>query len=84
MLRDVVSTVAITAMRVALCGGVLINGVRWARVLARAESQNRFQSSQRARHAMTPLPAGDAFFTVAIMSATFLTEVALFILIGII
>jgi hypothetical protein len=71
-------------MRVAPCGVVLINGARWARVLARAESQNRFQSSQRARHAMTPLPAGDAFFTVAIMSATFLTEVALFILIGII
>ena len=33
---------------------------------------------------MTPLPAGDAFLTVAIMSVTFLTEVALFILIGLI
>jgi hypothetical protein len=33
---------------------------------------------------MTPLSAGDAFLTVAIMSVTFLTEVALFILIGLI
>jgi hypothetical protein len=33
---------------------------------------------------MTPLPAGDAFLTVAIMSATFLTEVAFFIVIGMI
>jgi hypothetical protein len=33
---------------------------------------------------MTPLSAGDAFLTVAIMSVTFLTVVALFILIGMI
>ncbi len=33
---------------------------------------------------MTPLSAGDAFLTVAIMSVTFLTVVALFILIGLI
>ena len=33
---------------------------------------------------MTPLSAGDAFLMVAIMSLTFLTEVALFILIGLI
>jgi hypothetical protein len=31
---------------------------------------------------MTPLPTGDVFLTVAIMSFTFLTEVAAFILIG--
>jgi hypothetical protein len=31
---------------------------------------------------MTPLSAGDVFLTVAIMSVTFLTEVGLFILIG--
>jgi hypothetical protein len=43
-----------------------------------------YGASQRARHAMTPLPAGDAFLMVAIMSLTFLTEVALFILIGLI
>jgi hypothetical protein len=32
--------------------------------------------------AMTPLPKGDVFVTVAIMSITFLTEVGAFILIG--
>lgn len=31
---------------------------------------------------MTPLSAGNAFLIVAIMSVTFLTEVAVFILIG--
>jgi hypothetical protein len=31
---------------------------------------------------MNPLSAGGAFLTVAIMSVTFLTEIALFILIG--
>jgi hypothetical protein len=31
---------------------------------------------------MTPLPTGDVFLTVAIMSITFLTEVGVFILIG--
>lgn len=31
---------------------------------------------------MTPLPKGDVFLTVVIMSITFLTEVAAFILIG--
>jgi hypothetical protein len=31
---------------------------------------------------MTPLPKGDVFLTVAIMSITFLTEVAAFILVG--
>jgi hypothetical protein len=31
---------------------------------------------------MTTLPTGDVFLTVAIMSVTFLTEVAAFILIG--
>jgi hypothetical protein len=31
---------------------------------------------------MNPLPASDVFLTVAIMSVTFLTEVGLFILIG--
>jgi hypothetical protein len=33
---------------------------------------------------MNPLSASDVFLTVAIMSVTFLTEVALFILIGMI
>ena len=33
---------------------------------------------------MDPLPARDVFLTVAIISATFLTEVGLFILIGVI
>jgi hypothetical protein len=33
---------------------------------------------------MNPLSAGDVFLTVAIMSATFLAEIALFILIGLI
>lgn len=33
---------------------------------------------------MNPLSAGDVFLTVAIMSATFLPEIALFILIGLI
>ena len=33
---------------------------------------------------MNPLSAGDVFLTVAIMSVTFLTEIALFILIGMI
>jgi hypothetical protein len=33
---------------------------------------------------MTPLPAGGAFLMVAVMSVTFLIEVALFILIGLI
>jgi hypothetical protein len=32
---------------------------------------------------MNPLSAGDVFLTVAIMSATFLTEVGLFILVGV-
>jgi hypothetical protein len=31
---------------------------------------------------MDPLPASDVFLTVAIMSVTFLTEVGLFVLIG--
>ena len=31
---------------------------------------------------MTPLSAGDAFLTVAIMSITFLIEVGFFVLIG--
>jgi hypothetical protein len=31
---------------------------------------------------MTPLSASDLFFTVAIMSVTFLTEVGIFILVG--
>ena len=31
---------------------------------------------------MTPLPAGDVFLTVAMMSSTFLIEVGFFILIG--
>ncbi len=31
---------------------------------------------------MDPLPANDVFLTVAIMSVTFLTEVGLFLLIG--
>jgi hypothetical protein len=31
---------------------------------------------------MGPLPASDVFLTVAIMSVTFLTEVGLFLLIG--
>jgi len=31
---------------------------------------------------MTPLSPSDAFLTVAIMSVTFLTEVGLFILVG--
>ena len=43
-----------------------------------------YGASQRARHAITPLSAGDVFLTVAIMSITFLTEIALFILIGMI
>ena len=34
------------------------------------------------RRAMTSLPTGDVFVTVAIMSITFLTEVGAFILIG--
>ena len=33
---------------------------------------------------MTPLSAGDAFLTVAILSVTFLAEIALFILLGLI
>ncbi|MGX1106227.1 MULTISPECIES: hypothetical protein [Bradyrhizobium] len=33
---------------------------------------------------MNPLPASDVFLTVAIMSVTFLAEIALFILIGLI
>ena len=33
---------------------------------------------------MTRLPAGDVFLTVAIMSVTFLIEVAAFILIGLV
>jgi hypothetical protein len=32
---------------------------------------------------MNPLSASDVFLTVAIMSATFLTEVGLFILVGV-
>jgi len=32
---------------------------------------------------MNPLSARDVFLTVAIMSATFLTEVGLFILVGV-
>ena len=32
---------------------------------------------------MNPLSAGDVFLTVAIMSVTFLTEVGLFILVGV-
>lgn len=41
-----------------------------------------FGASQDARHVMTPLSAGNAFLIVAIMSVTFLTEVAVFILVG--
>ena len=41
-------------------------------------------ASQDARRDMNPLSAVDVFLTVAIMSAAFLTEVALFILIGMI
>jgi hypothetical protein len=33
---------------------------------------------------MDPLPARDVFLTVAILSVTFLTEIAVFILIGMI
>ena len=47
-------------------------------------SPRGYGASQRARHAMTSLSAGDAFLAVAIMSITFLTEIALFILIGMI
>jgi hypothetical protein len=32
---------------------------------------------------MNPLSASDVFLTVAIMSATFLTEVGLFVLVGV-
>jgi hypothetical protein len=38
---------------------------------------------ETARHAMNPLSTGDVFLTVAIMSATFLAEVVVFILLGI-
>ena len=41
-------------------------------------------ASQNARHDMNPLSAADVFLTVAIMSVAFLTEIALFILIGMI
>jgi hypothetical protein len=41
-------------------------------------------ASQDARHDLTPLSATDVFLTVAIMSVGFLTEIALFILIGMI
>jgi hypothetical protein len=41
-------------------------------------------ASQDARHDMNPLSAADVFLTVAIMSVAFLTEIALFILIGMI
>ena len=39
---------------------------------------------QGARHDMNPLSATDVFLTVAITSVAFLTEIALFILIGMI
>lgn len=41
-----------------------------------------FGASQYARHAMTPLPPGEAILTVGIMGLTVLIEVALFALIG--
>jgi hypothetical protein len=41
-------------------------------------------ASQDARHDMNPVSAADVFLTVAIMSVAFLTEIALFILIGMI
>ena len=41
-------------------------------------------ASQDARHDMTPLSAADVFLTVAMMSVAFLTDVALFILTGMI
>jgi hypothetical protein len=41
-------------------------------------------TSQDARHDMNPLSATDVFLTVAIMSVAFLTEIALFIVIGMI
>lgn len=41
-----------------------------------------FGASQYARHAMTPLPPGEAILTVGIMSLTVLIEVALFASIG--
>jgi len=41
-----------------------------------------FGASQNARRTMTNLPAGDVFLTVTIMSVVFLTEVAVFSLIG--
>jgi hypothetical protein len=41
-------------------------------------------ASPDARHGMNPLSAADVFLTVAIMSVAFLTEIALFILIGMI
>ena len=43
-----------------------------------------FGASQDARHDMNPLSATDVVLTVAIMSGAFLTEIALFILIGMI
>jgi hypothetical protein len=39
---------------------------------------------QEARHDMNPLSGADVFKTVATMSAVFLTEIALFIVIGMI
>jgi hypothetical protein len=41
-----------------------------------------FPGLRRCEAFMTPLSASDVFLTVAIMSVTFLTEVGLFILIG--
>ena len=40
------------------------------------------QGLRKCEAIMTPLSASDVFLTVAIMSVTFLTEVGLFILIG--
>ena len=42
------------------------------------------RASQDARHDLNPLSAADVFLTVAIMTVAFLTEIALFILIGMI
>ena len=44
---------------------------------------NYYQGVARCEAFMNPVSASDVFLTVAIMSATFLTEVGLFILVGV-
>ena len=43
-----------------------------------------FRGFARCKAFMNPLSASDVFLTVAIMSVAFLTEIALFILVGMI